>query len=422
MWKKQKLATIKIGNIFKHRIHSEEQEHLFICDKKGVYHLLQVTELEKKEENIQIENTWFERVPHSIPLTLNNNNTETIVEKYTTEEELEIQGELETFFFSVLENNLITELEEFQPAFIEEIGVWVTDKLLHSVKYKVEQSPTSTWENVGELISLDEDFKINDYQTLQDFLKEYNGDSEPSLEHEIDFYHLTYEDELNDMIADTISNAMMMTLEELYEEFEIFRNWAYHVTEHSTDESNVLNHLLWYVLDTPKSDSLFEKLENTLRNFVIDIPLSDLYESGKENIKKLNRFPSSVPVHLQEKSKELLDKITKISGKKIITIVNEHGSQTVNWESSEEFLFDVQGLIIHGMMFDGVIAIRQFTPLQLQIEGETDVPIQRVYGVRLGDDDWTGISPEELEWAFGTDSKTGLPMKKEIGVQYYPFS
>lgn len=424
MWKKQKLATIKIGNIFRHRIHSEEQEHLYICDKKGVYHLLQITESPNTEEKIQIENEWYERVPYSIPFLLHDKNEETVVEKYTTEEETIVQDELETFFFSVMEKNLVSELEEFRSEFTEEIGVWVTDKLLHAEKFKVEPSTESPWHNTGILVPTGEVFQAEDYPTLGDFLEEYNGDSEPSLENEIDFYHLTYGDELNDIIGETVSQAMLMTLEDLYEEHEVFRNWAYHITEYASEESNILNHLFWHILDTPKSDDLFERLENKLRNFVYHTPLSSLYEKGKEDIKKLNRFPSSVPMELQEKSEELLEKIKQIQGKKIISVVNEHGTQTVEWDETEDFLFHLQGLMIHGLMFGGAIVVRQITPLHLQAvteEGETDIPIQKVYGIRLGDDDWVGISVEEMKWAFGTDSKTGLPLPKEVGIQYYPF-
>ena len=120
---------------------------------------------------------------------------------------------------------------------------------------------------------------------------------------------------------------------------------------------------------------------------------------------------------------ELIEKIKKIPGDKIITIVSDDSLPSqfdilengeIGYDPSHQELFRAK--LIHAFNNSGGMIIRQFTKIYDQ-----GLPVKKIYGVFLGNGGYIGLCKEEVEKACCTDAKTGKRIPREKNVVFCDF-
>jgi hypothetical protein len=129
----------------------------------------------------------------------------------------------------------------------------------------------------------------------------------------------------------------------------------------------------------------------------------------------------------------LIEKILKMPGKKILTLVMEENEEAFSIDVSEDGVFgydeDAYYLLVaklaSALDYGGGLIIRQFLPEKIKAtmpSGERRlIPKKNIYGINLSYGDWTPLSAIVVEQACNTDHVTGERLEPEVGVNYCAF-
>lgn len=128
-------------------------------------------------------------------------------------------------------------------------------------------------------------------------------------------------------------------------------------------------------------------------------------------------------------SQQLLNHILAMPDSKIITLVfpthevfkfDIDTEGNVGYEKSHKKMF--LSLLAQQLSHGGVLTIRQFTSLKTEIISPNGkkmwIPIKNLYSLRLGHQQWLGVSKEELRICYSYDAVTGDPLTPEPSVLY----
>ena len=123
---------------------------------------------------------------------------------------------------------------------------------------------------------------------------------------------------------------------------------------------------------------------------------------------------------------ELIGKINNILGQKIVTLIysdfgaeqkavydiSKNGEIGYSEDDKSTFIDQLAKAIQNG----GALTLRQFTEIY-----DGNLPIKRLYGIRLGKGTYEGVSKEELKIAFNTDANTGAKLSVPKDIVYCKF-
>ncbi len=130
---------------------------------------------------------------------------------------------------------------------------------------------------------------------------------------------------------------------------------------------------------------------------------------------------------MSQNAETLKNKIIEMPGNKIVTLLimeSPDSTKEVKYDISSEreigyskeheeaFFEQLENAINTG----GALVIRQFTEIY-----NDNIPIKKLYGVRLGQGTFLGIDKDELKQSFSVDADTGKPIEPPANVQYCDF-
>ena len=95
-------------------------------------------------------------------------------------------------------------IESKKPLIRQAVATEFASTILYNTKVAITHSLDPPWDRSGIAIITDEKFRLEDYDTLSDFLNEYNGNTTPSYESGCGFYHDTYSDSFGQIIFDML--------------------------------------------------------------------------------------------------------------------------------------------------------------------------------------------------------------------------
>ena len=282
-------------------------------------------------------------------------------------------------------------------------------------------------------------YNVDDYDTLEDFLSEYNGSKSPSYESGCDFYHDSFEENLDEIVRETLWNAVYSVNRFLVDQNDDFKTWARASVEESIENiEKFIEELTFCVYNSFELDDFIHfEMYWYLQNLVRNTSLRQLYKNGKKSV--LNNMTTSEKEELKlyDSYYDLLEAIRKLNGFKIITIVlNETEYQIFEMEENGELSSNIivnsrshyeqfRHLVLEGLKsLNSILLIRQFTPLKIEIEtpnGKEMIPIKKIYGIRLKNRTWSSIPASQLESAYCIDIKTDRDIKKELGIVFCTF-
>lgn len=136
--------------------------------------------------------------------------------------------------------------------------------------------------------------------------------------------------------------------------------------------------------------------------------------------------------HNQLKSIEiLLDHILKIPGDKIITLVVENQSFTIDIQANGQIGYHVghkqlfAAKLHRALVEGGGMTIRQFLSIRVSRKfknGKKEwLPEKNLYGVVFQNGEWVGLGAGAMQQAHETDASTGESLPREEGVHYQTF-
>jgi len=96
---------------------------------------------------------------------------------------------------------------EYESDIIRDINTEIKDIFENHPKY-VWQHDGSPYDDSGETVKDENGFSIDDYKTVEDFLEEYNGGWGPTYESRRGKYHMTYSDDIEDMLSEKINKII----------------------------------------------------------------------------------------------------------------------------------------------------------------------------------------------------------------------
>jgi hypothetical protein len=118
----------------------------------------------------------------------------------------------------VLEEKLKIKYEENIYSYIQLVSNWFAYIILNNEKYIVDNSLDPTWDHSGRVVSADESFDLNDYETFGDFIEnEYTGDSTASVNSGCGLYHTTYDESLDYMTYEWLETQLKPVINDLIE-------------------------------------------------------------------------------------------------------------------------------------------------------------------------------------------------------------
>lgn len=107
---------------------------------------------------------------------------------------------------SMTKKEMIIDLNNFVksklPVIEKEIAALFASKLLYNTRIVIKHDGDPPWDRSGRAVNTYQEFDINDYQYVADFLREYNGQKDASYVSGHGFYHKTFEDEFHDKILE----------------------------------------------------------------------------------------------------------------------------------------------------------------------------------------------------------------------------
>lgn len=338
----------------------------------------------------------------------------------------------ESYFLEILKEHFESELRKTEDKFIHEVSVWVVKQLLLGEKYDVDYSDDPPWDHSGKVFSTGKPYNVEDYDTLEEFFEEYNGHSSPTFTSGCGMYHDRYSENLEEWTREFVHDIVCKKVEEYYKKNEEFQTWAKEVvTEEYHSEQHFLEDLVIYVCESELDDYIYSDMVYDLIHSIHTIDVASLFDEEKEKVIEQLEPSEKEELHLSHLYNNLFQQISEKNGLKVITIVLYSGrTQVFELENNrltsnirinsrshyEQFKLS----IMDGMKHGGAITLRQFTPLQIEKDGKM-IPIKKIYGIRLGENNWEGVSKEEIEVAHCTDAQTGLPLPKEKAVEYASF-
>jgi len=122
-------------------------------------------------------------------------------------------------------------------------------------------------------------------------------------------------------------------------------------------------------------------------------------------------------IKINDKGNNLIKKILNISGDKVITIycpdsVNQQAVFFISKDGKAENAGLFEAKIYHALKTGGSIIIRQF------VDGKN---CENLYGIRLNNDEWTGLSKHILRYCYSIDANTGKSISTPVNVNYCDF-
>ncbi|PTM59848.1 hypothetical protein [Desmospora activa] len=125
-----------------------------------------------------------------------------------------------------LEPQVKAHMEKAFPRYFDHIAKWMAYQFLTKNKYEVDHNLDPPWDSSGRLISTNQNLQTEDYQTLEQFLEEYNGNSLPSFVSGCGLSHQTFaadlERETSQFIGDELYNLLSQLNQQQLDEIKTF--------------------------------------------------------------------------------------------------------------------------------------------------------------------------------------------------------
>ncbi|MEK7487301.1 MAG: hypothetical protein AABZ60_23475 [Planctomycetota bacterium] len=127
--------------------------------------------------------------------------------------------------------------------------------------------------------------------------------------------------------------------------------------------------------------------------------------------------------------KHILDVVLTLPGKKILVLlvadqeepfvvdVSEKGK--IGYESHHEALLKTRLFV--ALRSFGSLVVRQFLHMKVEMEIHNKkqwIPLKKVYGIALGNSQYTTLSIAEMKKAYSFDYETGKPLPPELDIVF----
>lgn len=176
-------------------------------------------------------------------------------------------------------------------AYQNHVAIWVAKTFIQNTKVLVDHSSDPDWDTSGHPIYTDTPFNSNDYTTLESFLKEHNGQTEPSYMSGCGLFHLTYRSELEDLtlqwtgeLQTQVVNDLLKENKTLFKEFierEKHKNETVNTAEDISSlisSSDIIGDDFYDIYH-----DLLEEIANVDLSFLLKIGEAEAYKTIEEN-------------------------------------------------------------------------------------------------------------------------------------------
>ena len=138
---------------------------------------------------------------------------------------MEIEKTLEKRIRKACEDNL--------ESYIQEVAEWFCEIILTQNKKYVCHMHDPPWDSSGRIIETDEEYNLEDYDTLSDFVEqEYTGESTPSFMSGCGLFFDNYDEELEDLTNSWIRENFEDVVKELINEENIqLKTWLFELNK-----------------------------------------------------------------------------------------------------------------------------------------------------------------------------------------------
>lgn len=219
-------------------------------------------------------------------------------------------------------------IEENEDIILNKISEKVAYWLLTSCKYEIDYTEIVPYDRSGEIYKTNDKLNKDDYEKLDDFLEEYNGDRSPSYCSGYGWNYDTYKEELEYIMEPIINDIIYSCFQELKTLEPQLISEITDTRIYTCEEEEIYDEFheyLWY--NDISTLSYMEKWK--------ELSFSDIYSRGEFSAKRKIEEETKVSKYKQLKDNEyrvvaddLFNKYISLCGDKIEYIANNDSRYT----------------------------------------------------------------------------------------------